>query len=142
MPALGLILVGAGSSRRMRGVHKVWAPIGEKPLLRYSLERLGPAADVTILVVRPDDVDKVYAHCRDTPNVVVVPGGPERQDSVENGIAALPESIEAIAVHDVARPFAPAELIQTGLDELRVADGAIPAIEPVDTLKAIDAEGY
>jgi 2-C-methyl-D-erythritol 4-phosphate cytidylyltransferase/2-C-methyl-D-erythritol 2,4-cyclodiphosphate synthase len=45
--------------------------------------------------------------------------------------------VEAIAVHDVARPLADAALLQRGLHALEGFDGVVPAITVADTLKEI-----
>jgi 2-C-methyl-D-erythritol 4-phosphate cytidylyltransferase/2-C-methyl-D-erythritol 2,4-cyclodiphosphate synthase len=70
----------------------------------------------------------------------VVPGGDTRQRSVAAGLEALEragEQPEAVICHDVARPRAPAELFEAVLRALSDADGAVPAIPVVDTLKRV-----
>jgi len=64
-----------------------------------------------------------------------VAGGPERQDSVFNGLKALADDIEIVVVHDAARPFVSSAII-TRVIETAVRDGAALAAVPVqDTLK-------
>ncbi len=65
-------------------------------------------------------------------------GGETRQQSVRNGMEALPESVGRILVHDGARPMVTAAIIDrclTGIDE----HGAVIAAVPVkDTLKEVE----
>jgi 2-C-methyl-D-erythritol 4-phosphate cytidylyltransferase len=125
----------------MGQVDKVWAPLGDFPVLVHSLSRLLPGADRTVLVVHPDKIARARAEILPSFSAVrIVPGGIERQESVRLGLAALPD-VDLAAVHDAARPFATTDLLRTGVALLATADGAIP-VEPVrDTVKEVDAAG-
>ncbi len=63
----------------------------------------------------------------------VVIGGAERRDSVKAGLAAL-SGVDIVLIHDAARPFLPAAVIDRLLSALETADGAVPALPVVDTL--------
>ncbi len=70
----------------------------------------------------------------------VAAGGAARQESVSNGLAALPAVCDTVLVHDAARPFVTPALINRVLDAL--ADGhpgVIPGIPVTDTVKEVDA---
>ena len=72
----------------------------------------------------------------------IVVGGPERSDSVRAGLAAVPDSTEIIVVHDAARPLATFALFGEVVMTVREgADGAVPGIRPVDTIKQVDESG-
>ena len=67
-------------------------------------------------------------------------GGAERQESVLAGLEALQaHKPKQVLVHDAARPFVNAELIDRCLTALGSAHGAIPAIAVTDTLKRAEA---
>ncbi len=67
-----------------------------------------------------------------------LPGGARRQDSVANGLAALPEDCDTVLVHDAARPFFSAALACALLDALAGgAVAAIPAVPVKDTVKQV-----
>ena len=138
---MGLVIVAAGASRRMRTIDKVWAPLGDQPVIAHSILSLAPHASAVALVVRPEHVDRASHHFMSRfPHLTVVPGGPERRDSVALGLAALPRG-DVIAVHDAARPLVPASLLRAGLELLRRCDAAIP-VEPLhDTIKEVDGDG-
>lgn len=75
-----------------------------------------------------------------------VAGGALRQDSVRNGLSALPDTCTEVLIHDAARPFASPALVNRILDGLhRNAPGegmaaCIPGIPVVDTIKVMDEE--
>jgi 2-C-methyl-D-erythritol 4-phosphate cytidylyltransferase len=125
----------------MQGLDKVWTLLGDRPVVRHSLDRLSPLADRTVLVTRPEMIDQARASLAELlPSLIIVGGGAERQDSVRAGLTYLNE-VESIAVHDAARPFASADILTAGLALLESFDGAIPAIEVVDTIKQVDEAG-
>jgi 2-C-methyl-D-erythritol 4-phosphate cytidylyltransferase/2-C-methyl-D-erythritol 2,4-cyclodiphosphate synthase len=71
-----------------------------------------------------------------------VAGGPRRQDSVANALAALPPDCQAVLVHDSARPFASASLMRRVAEALSLGHAAvIPGIAVSDTIKSVDADG-
>lgn len=124
----------------MGDVDKVWARLGEYPVLVHSLMRLSPTADATVLVVHPSRVDRARDEVLPAfPTVSIVAGGGERQESVLRGLASLPP-VDVVAIHDAARPFASATLLEAGARLLATADGAVPAELIRDTVKEI-AEG-
>ena len=72
----------------------------------------------------------------------IVVGGPERSDSVRAGLSAVPDSAEIIVVHDAARPLATFALFGEVVMTVREgADGAIPGVRPVDTIKQVGETG-
>ena len=68
-------------------------------------------------------------------------GGERRQDSVSNGLSAVPDDIELIAVHDAARPLAPGSLVADMLAVLEQTDATavVPTLPLRDTVKEISA---
>ena len=68
----------------------------------------------------------------------IVPGGALRQESVYNGLRALPPECTAVLVHDSARPFATASLFMRVLEPvLAGGPAAIPGIAVSDTIKSV-----
>ena len=69
---------------------------------------------------------------------LVVPGGPRRQDSVWNGLSALPPECDAVLIHDAARPLAsPALMTRVLAPLLEGSPAVIPAIPVPDTIKFV-----
>jgi 2-C-methyl-D-erythritol 4-phosphate cytidylyltransferase len=68
----------------------------------------------------------------------VVAGGATRSASVRAGLGAVPEDVGVIVVHDAARPRATPALFHAVIDAVRAgADGALPGVAVVDTLKRV-----
>ena len=67
-------------------------------------------------------------------------GGARRQDSVANGMAAMPADVDVVLVHDAARPFIDAALIDRVLEGVNTHGAAVPAIPVRDTVKRMDLE--
>ena len=116
---LSAVVVAAGRSQRM-GFDKLLTPLGGKPLLLHTIERLLRTqlpAEI-ILVVRPgseEEMEKLVEPLRSQGVIRLVPGGEKRQDSVQAGLNAVPDSSEFVLVHDAARPFVTKELIDVVL---------------------------
>ncbi|MDR2076204.1 MAG: 2-C-methyl-D-erythritol 4-phosphate cytidylyltransferase [Desulfovibrio sp.] len=71
---------------------------------------------------------------------LVALGGPRRQDSVWNGLTALPPDCDAVLIHDAARPFAsPALMARVLAPLLEGRPAVIPAVPVTDTIKAVQA---
>lgn len=122
----------------MGGTDKIWASLRGEPILCHSLRSLAPHAFKTVVVVRPDMIDRARTALLPTfPGLTLVPGGAERRDSVLRGISAL-DGCSAVAVHDAARPLASPALLHAGLSHLGPARGAIPVLPIPDTVKRVD----
>src|SRR5689334_10097921 len=103
---LAAIIVAAGGSRRV-GFDKLTATIAGRTVLEHSLQAFldSPAVEQIILVVRKESVEAWAKRFGTEKRVKIVPGGAERQNSVEAGMAALNPAASFVAVHDAARPL-------------------------------------
>jgi len=147
LPACAAVIVAAGSSSRMGAAGaKQFLEVAGKTILRHCLEPfLGLDELKQIVVVLPaesaDDFRDGLAS-GEKERVAVAAGGPTRQESVFNGLAALDEgAVEAVAIHDAARPLVKPELVRETL-RVAVAEscGAV-ACQPVqDTVKRAAGE--
>ncbi|MFW6323435.1 MAG: 2-C-methyl-D-erythritol 4-phosphate cytidylyltransferase [Desulfovibrionales bacterium] len=71
----------------------------------------------------------------------LVPGGKLRQDSVYQGLQALPLECDTVLVHDAARPFLSADLIARTVSALEEGKTAvIPTLPVKDTIKELSGE--
>ena len=142
--AVGAIIVAAGRGHRMGfGYNKVLAPICGRPVIEWTLRSLidSALADKLILVVNPDDRDDMDRICRPYVNkmdISLVLGGPDRQDSVYNGLRALPEGVGLVLIHDGARPFADRGIFLRGIQNARKYGAACAGVPVKDTIKRVD----
>lgn len=81
-----------------------------------------------------------YLRGRDKP-VVVVEGGSRRQDSVALAFARVPDRADIVVIHDAARPFVSAGLIERTVAAAAEDGAAVAAMRATDTVKRGDAEG-
>jgi 2-C-methyl-D-erythritol 4-phosphate cytidylyltransferase len=77
------------------------------------------------------------------PPVRVVAGGERRQDSVANAFDAVVPFSDVVLIHDAARPFVTAGLIDRTIDAALAHGAAIAALQSRDTVKRVErrAEG-
>jgi 2-C-methyl-D-erythritol 4-phosphate cytidylyltransferase len=138
------IIVAAGSSRRMQGADKLFAPLGSRPLIASSIAAFAahPAIDELVIVASEANLDAVrqIANAPEAANVTVVLGGRRRRDSVRNGLRAAGDC-EYVVVHDAARPLVDAAMIDEALDGAREVGAALCAVPVSDTVKRADPSG-
>ena len=130
------LLVAAGSGSRAGGLPKQYRRLGGRPLLALAAERLRhPRIDQVQAVIGAGQEDPYREAVGALPLPTPVLGGATRQQSVRNGLAALAGGgVGRVLIHDAARPFLPAAVIDRLLDALDDHDGAVPVLPVVDTL--------
>ncbi|WP_174293244.1 bifunctional 2-C-methyl-D-erythritol 4-phosphate cytidylyltransferase/2-C-methyl-D-erythritol 2,4-cyclodiphosphate synthase, partial [Sphingomonas bacterium] len=129
------IIVAAGAGLRAGGVlPKQFARIAGRPMIEHSYGALADHPDVgaVIVVVASGNEQQVAALL---PGVTLVAGGVLRRQSVANGLAAAAAAgATRVLIHDAARPFLPAAVIDRVLAALDEHDGATPVLPVADTL--------
>lgn len=144
---LWCVVPAAGRSTRVGGdVPKQYLPIGGKPLLLHTLERLAthPRIAGLMLALAPDDRRWPGISGLSGKPVLTTSGGGERADSVLAGLHALGEKVEKmqfVLVHDAARPCVAHADISRLLELGVPAGGGLLAAPMRDTLKRADAQG-
>lgn len=143
----GVIIVAAGRGARVAGggEPKQYREIaGVRMLLRAirpfaSHPRIGPI----VVVLPPEDAARPPAWLQAvlSDRLAVVAGGEERQQSVANGLARLPAEVKLVLVHDAARPFVDAGIIDRVLQVASLGAAAVPAVPLADTVKETDTAG-
>ena len=139
-PQCSAVIVSAGLARRMGGVDKVLAPLGELPVLVHTLYAFQDCAAVReiIVVAREDLVVEVGRLCKDfhmdkVRKVIV--GGQERIHSVQAGLREIDPEAGLAAIHDGARPLVSQEIIRDAVARAALTGAAAPAIPLTDTVK-------
>ncbi|HEY8860328.1 MAG TPA: 2-C-methyl-D-erythritol 4-phosphate cytidylyltransferase [Gaiellales bacterium] len=138
-----IVVAGGDGSRLGADRPKAFIGLGGRPLLAHSIDLLEdhPAVDRIVLVV-PAEWEEPATLLSDElaagKVVAAVPGGETRALSVAAGLDVVADDAEAILVHDAARPFATAELIDRLLEALATHAGAVPAVAVTDTVKRVE----
>ena len=129
------LVVAAGSGDRAGGdVPKQFRIVAGRPLLAHAVDHLVHPRIDSIRVVIGEGQEAAYCAAigeRALPDPVV--GGATRRQSVRSGLEAL-DGAERVLIHDAARPFLPASMIDRLLDALEANDGAVPGLPVVDSL--------
>lgn len=140
------IIVAAGRGERAGGgIPKQFRSLVGRSVLARTLDALAGHAAIrrVIVVVNPQDTDHVEAVRRETAHsFTTVPGGATRTDSVRAGLAALAgDAPDAVMIHDAARPFLSAALIDRLAGALDRHDAVIPALPATDALMRVMTDG-
>ncbi len=149
------VILAAGSGSRLAAAGlttaKQYIPFGGRPLFWHGARTFArvPAMAGLVFVFPEAELASsrdMVASLTDAEDLglpwTAVAGGERRQDSVAAGLAALPKGCDAVLVHDAARPFASAELVQALLDALESGRktghvAAVPGIPVTDTIKSV-----
>jgi 2-C-methyl-D-erythritol 4-phosphate cytidylyltransferase len=107
-------------------------------MLAWTLEAFQKAKiiDGIILVVAKDKL-AAARKLKFTKILKVLPGGKERQDSVRNGLSALPAGCEIVAIHDGARPAVTEEIIGRAVRAAQKQGAIVVGVPVKDTVKKI-----
>ena len=130
------LLVAAGRGSRAGGSEaKQFRRIAGKPMLVHAVEALSahPAIDSIMMVIGAGQESAVRALL---PNQPFVQGADSRRGSVRAGLEAIAAAggADLVLIHDAARPFLPASVIDRLIAALDDAPGAIPVLPVADTL--------
>jgi len=135
---LGVVILAAGTSQRMAGINKLFAPLRGKPLLAWSVDTCQRYSLVQQIVLVLNDEDlargKKFKNERGWSKVTLCPGGARRQDSVREGLSQI-RDCDLVMIHDGARPFLTPDLIENGLKLVEKTEAAVAAVPVKDTIK-------
>jgi 2-C-methyl-D-erythritol 4-phosphate cytidylyltransferase len=141
------IVVAAGSGERLGAARpKAFVALAGRPMVAWSLDAIAAAGVPRVVVAVPPGhgaaaEETLAGAAGDFPlGFVLVEGGATRSASVRNALAAAGD-VDAVAVHDAARPMVPAELFTQTLAALEHADAAIAAARVTDTVKEAGPDG-
>ena len=144
MATIDAVIVGAGSGTRLgHSTPKAFVELCGNPLLYYSLTTYCSHRSINriILVVSSSMIETaeyfVNENVEFVKKTVIAAGGDERWESVRNG-CSLSDS-EWVLIHDAARPFVTAEVIDSVLEKRADFDCVITATPEVDTIRAIES---
>jgi len=147
MSDVGLVLAAGGSGQRFdpqrnklllnwRGLALFCHP------LRAFLPLLRPGQ---VIVVAPPGAHGAFREAMTLAGlpaeIRLVAAGHTRQESVANGIAALPPAAEIVAIQDGARPCTPAALLLACVKSARERGSGVAARRVTDTIKMAAADG-
>ena len=145
-----VLVPAAGMGRRMdSSINKQYLDLAGRPILAHTLElfQQHPAIDKIYPILPPDEISYCQTHIIDhfgfSKTGRIVAGGPERQDSVFNGLRALEEDGVAdeeiiVLIHDGARPLFDPALISPLIEAAQQQGGCVVGVPVKDTIKQVD----
>ena len=138
-PGCSMVVVAAGSSQRM-GQDKMLLELEGQPVLAHTLLALekSPRVGEVVVVTREDLVGVVAAMCRGLGLAkvkTVVRGGATRVESARLGTMEVSQDATLIGIHDGARPFVSAQVMDRVVENAALTGAAAPAVPVQDTIK-------
>ncbi|MBW3535383.1 MAG: 2-C-methyl-D-erythritol 4-phosphate cytidylyltransferase [Gemmatimonadetes bacterium] len=141
---MGVVVPAAGAGRRMGGARKPFLELEGEPLLLRALRPFlaHPSVTAVRIALAPEDA-------ADPPpwltgldgRIGLVEGGRTRTRSVAAALAALPDGVEIVLVHDAARPLVTRAVLDRCLTAASAGVGAVAGWPATDTLKEVDEDG-
>jgi 2-C-methyl-D-erythritol 4-phosphate cytidylyltransferase len=149
-----LLIPAAGMGRRMgsefatRGLrqrNKLLLKLLGQPLLAWTLIAAENALSIKWIGIIGQPTDfadfkDILSHLNLSKSVELIVGGETRQESVYNGLQALPKAAERVLIHDGARCLATSELFDRCSQALNHCQGFIAAIPVKDTIKIVNEQ--
>ena len=139
-----LLIPAAGSGKRMGADrNKLLLQVRSKPLIAWTLLAAEAASSISWIgiVSQPpdwDDFKSIIADLKLKKTIVFIPGGSTRQESVYNGLQALPTNAGQVLIHDGARCLATPDLFNACSEAILHCSGLIAAVPVKDTIKVVD----
>ncbi|MEE8349077.1 MAG: 2-C-methyl-D-erythritol 4-phosphate cytidylyltransferase [Acidobacteriota bacterium] len=141
---IGLVLAAAGTGTRFgSNTPKQFTQIEGRPLYLHALDRFLDVCDEAVIVVPGEWIQQVRTQIQDLPHgqkLIVHRGGPQRQDSVYQGLCKLSDRIDIALVHDAARPFPSSKLISEIIEGTRKHEACVPVLPVIDTVKEVQGQ--
>ena len=147
MNAWAVVAAAGRGERAGLGMNKVFAAWAGRSVLSRCLDALAASnafAGAVLVISNADEAAYAALCAREGTHPLVrhiVHGGATRRASILNGLRALPADAELAAIHDAARPFVNAAVIQATLDAAARTGSGVICTPVVDTIRTLDAEG-
>jgi 2-C-methyl-D-erythritol 4-phosphate cytidylyltransferase len=138
----GAVIVAAGRSQRM-GENKTMIPLAGRPVIVRVLDALDAVSRISAIVVVANEdnfggLETMLGPLSYRVQSRLCLGGETRQESVRNGVNALPGNVDVVMIHDAARPLVTPDLIQNGIAAAEEFGAAIAAVPVTDTIKLVE----
>lgn len=142
-----LLIPSAGIGKRMGGTrNKLLLQVRSQPIIAWTLKAAAAASTIKWIGIISQPVDwpdfkAIVADLNVTKPVEFIPGGTSRQESVYNGLQALPDTAEHVLIHDGARCLVTPDLLNSCAQAIQECSGLIAAVPVKDTIKVVDKHG-
>lgn len=142
-----LLIPAAGMGKRMgSNRNKLLLVLRSRPIIAWTL--LAAESSQAIrwigIISQPtdwEDLKEILGELKLTKPVELIAGGATRQESVCNGLQALPSDVKQVLIHDGARCLATPDLFDRCALAVLTHTGLIAAVPVKDTIKVVDENG-
>ena len=139
-----LLIPAAGSGRRMGSSrNKLLLNLLGQSIISWTIKAAVESnhIDWIGIISQPDDwqdFENILGELNLDKPVKLIKGGSTRQESVYNGLGALPSQAEQVLIHDGARCLAEPSLFDSCAENLGRTSGLIAAVPVKDTIKVVN----
>ena len=136
------VIVAAGRGERF-GRPKQLLEVAGVPMVGWSVRTFAGMPEISDIVVATEEqwmepMHALFEQLVPQRTVRLVCGGATRQQSVVNGLSAVPAHCTAVLVHDGARPLVLEGDVRAAMRVVAPGRGALLAQRVVDTVKLVD----
>ena len=141
-----LLIPAAGMGRRMGSDrNKLLLSLENRPLLAWTLLAASASQEISWIGIIGQSLDfpdfkEILMSLNLSKPIELIQGGDTRQESVYNGLQALPAQAQQVLIHDGARCLATPQLFDRCAQALQNCQGLIAAIPVKDTIKIVDEQ--
>lgn len=140
-----IVAAGGTGSRMNLATPKQFLPLGDRPIIVHTLQRLYQTwPDARFIVALPEEHFPQWKKLRrrylGRLDITEVKGGATRFHSVKNSLRHIRDEGMAI-VHDACRPLFSEALLQRCLRQAQRLGSAVPVVDLQDSLRELTADG-
>lgn len=149
---IAIILASGTGSRMGAGKNKTLLKLANKPLIYYSISNFQKSALINkIILVVKDGEKEIFEKIVKKYNLkkvkAVIIGGPERQDSAQNGVEFIGKNFKEInnaiiLFHNGANPFVTKNEIEAVINSANKFGAAVVAHKTKDTIRKVDKKDF
>nr|WP_225225901.1 2-C-methyl-D-erythritol 4-phosphate cytidylyltransferase [Komarekiella delphini-convector] len=142
-----LLIPAAGIGKRMgSNRNKLLLTVRSQPIIAWTLKAAVAASKISWIGIISQPTDwpdfkVILADLKLTKPVELIQGGSTRQESVYNGLQALPADAKQVLIHDGARCLVTPDLFNSCAQAICQCPGLIAAVPVKDTIKVVDDNG-
>ena len=132
-----IVLAAGNSTRSGLQYNKVLFELNKTPIIYLSTKNFinDMSCNKILLVCKENDLNELKKIFADVEKIEFVIGGDSRQESVNNALKLV--TSEYVLIHDGARPYFTAILLNRLIAKLKEADAVIPVWTMTDTVKEV-----
>lgn len=141
------LIPAAGIGKRMgASINKQYLQLNGMPILARTISvfEKSPLIDSIYLIIPAEEIPYCQKHVVEESGfkkiAAIVPGGPERQSSVMNGLNAMQKHVsdnDIVLIHDGVRPLVTENMLRESIEAARSHDGTVVAVPVKDTIKTV-----